>query len=215
MKTHISSRSIPGILLSLMLLSTGPSTADDFDRRGAYLGVEGIYAVSLFQDDVNDAFGLDDAVKLGDSAGLNARLGYRVFSWVALEAEYEWVDEMDLSYLGFHVGKFKSNTITGNLKFIVPTWRLQPYLVLGAGVALWKIEGVLDIVNQSSTGFAGRVGLGLDTYLTKNIVLSLEATGVLTTNKLDPSELPPEIGPDFSISHLYYVSFGAGLTYRF
>lgn len=184
--------------------------ADDFDRRGPYLGVNGVYAISLFQNEINELAGADDHFDLGDSPGVNARLGYRIFSWFAVEAQYEWVQSMDLKLLGIDLGDFKPNTVTGNLKFFLPTWRIQPYLLVGAGVALWDVES--PVYSQSSTGFAGRVGLGLDTYLTKHWVFNVEGTGVLNTNDIDPSRIDSDIT---SISHLYYFSISAGITYRF
>ncbi|MDG2334744.1 MAG: porin family protein [Myxococcota bacterium] len=195
-----------------LVLASGQAGADDFERSGAYIGVGGVYALSLFQDDINSFVGADDAFDLGDSPGVNARLGYRFWSWFALEAEYEWIEAMDLSLAGTQIGKFKPNTITGNLKFIIPTGRIQPYLLLGAGVALWDVQSSVESQRQSSTGFAGRAGLGLDTYLSKHWVLNLEATGVLNTNDLDPTKISADIA---SISHIYYFSFGAGITYRF
>ena len=184
--------------------------ADEFDRPGAYIGVNGVYAISLFQDEINDLANINDQFDLGDSPGVNARLGYRAFSWLAFEAQYEWVQSMDLKLLGVDLGDFKPNTVTGNLKFFIPVWRIQPYIILGAGVALWDIEGSTH--SQSSTGFAGRLGLGLDSYLTKHWVFNIEATGVLNTNDIDPSEISVDLT---DLSHLYYFSISAGITYRF
>ena len=198
------------LLLIVSAFISSQAAADDFDRPGAYIGVNGVYAISLFQDDINELAGLDDHFDLGDSPGVNARLGYRVFSWFAVEAEYEWVQSMDLKVLDVDLGDFKPNTVTANLKFILPVWRIQPYLLMGGGVAIWDIES--PIQNQSSTGFAGRVGLGIDTYLTKHWVFNLEATGVLNTNDIDPSKISNDIT---DISHLYYFSMSAGITYRF
>lgn len=200
---------VPLFFIVLALISS-QAAADDFDRPGAYIGVNGVYAISLFQNDINELAGLDDAFDLGDSPGVNARLGYRIFSWFAVEAEYEWVQSMDLKVLDLDIGDFKPNTVTANLKFILPVWRIQPYLLMGGGVAIWDIDS--PIQNQSSTGFAGRVGLGIDTYLTKHWVFNIEATGVLNTNDIDPSKISNDIT---DISHLYYFSMSAGITYRF
>ncbi len=201
------------LLLIVLPLSLGLSLqaqADEFDRPGAYIGVNGVYAISLFQNEINEIAGVNESFDLGDSPGVNARLGYRVFSWFALEAQYEWVQSMDLNFEGVDQGDFKPNTVTANLKFFIPVWRIQPYLLLGAGVAIWDIDS--PIQNQSSTGFAGRLGLGIDSYLTRHWVFNIEATGVLNTNDIDPSKISADIS---SISHLYYFSLSAGITYRF
>ena len=53
---------------------------------------------------------------------------------------------------------------------------------------------------------AGRAGLGLDLYITQNFVLNAQASVVATTLK------SPDIG---DIDDLNYMSFAAGLQYRF
>ena len=40
----------------LMTLSSSSAHADDFDRPGAYVGVNGVYGISLFQNEISDAF---------------------------------------------------------------------------------------------------------------------------------------------------------------
>ena len=64
---------------------------------------------------------------------------------------------------------------------------------------------------SSGQGFSGRAGLGFNIHVSEHIALNAEATAVLNTSTLAPTE------PDFdqSIGNLYYVAFSAGLTYRF
>ena len=64
----------------------------------------------------------------------------------------------------------------------------------------------IDIENGRQTDFAGRAGLGLDVYITPNIVLNAQGQIVLTTVK------KPDLG---DIDDLNYVGFAAGLQYRF
>jgi len=72
-------------------------------------------------------------VDIDDSVGLNARLGYRMLSWLAGEVEYEWVPGFDIKTLGVKALTLESSALTANLRFILPTGRFQPYLKVGAG----------------------------------------------------------------------------------
>jgi hypothetical protein len=202
------------------LLVTSSATADDFGRPGWYVGVNGAYAKNLFASQLEVIF---PGVALGDSGGLNARAGYRVASWFAVELQYEWMDGIRLSTTvpvgpipaGFTVGNFQPNNLTGNLKFQIPVWRTQPYLLLGGGMGHWTFTNtsgvplgpIPDGASATFTGFAGRVGLGADVYLTKHWALNGEVAGVF--NAADFSNLV-QIGTTF-----YYFSVSGGIMYRF
>lgn len=206
---------------------------DPFDRPGLYVGVGGTYQYNVFQNDIEGVINdeLDDALgsaanadtELGDSQGFNALVGYRVASWFAVELQYEWVDEYDIktsidlpfpqSGTIYHI---EGHALTANTKWIIPFWRIQPYFLLGGGVAFADVgRGDLadalvalggDIDDGLNVNPAARVGLGLDLYITQHILLNAQASGVLTTLK------EPDIG---DVDDLNYMSFAAGLQYRF
>ena len=124
-----------------------------------------------------------------------------------MELEYEWVDQYDVDgsadipAVGNISGRFYSiegHTLTANTKWIVPSGRIQPYFLLGGGVAISDVDrgdifdtalepfldsAGIDIKQGKHTKAAGRAGLGLDLYITKNILLNAEASAVLTTLK--------------------------------
>jgi opacity protein-like surface antigen len=205
---------------------------DPFDRPGFYVGVGGTYQYNLFQGDIEDVIqdALDDAipgasasVDLKDSQGLNALVGYRVASWFAVELQYEWVDryaikgslEAPFAASGT-IYDIEGQTLTANTKWIIPFWRIQPYFLLGGGLAVADVSrGNLadalvalggDIDAGTHTNAAARVGLGLDLYLTEHILLNAQASSVLTTLKKPDLE---------DVDDLNYMSFAAGLQYRF
>ena len=96
---------------------------------------------------------------------------------------------------------------------MIPTWRLQPYLYLGIGGQYYDLEAsarFADFVeldfSESGWAFAGRPGLGLDIYITENILVNVEVAGVLATS--NPSTIP-------DIGDMFYMTVGAGLQYRF
>ncbi|MEE2673106.1 MAG: hypothetical protein VX466_04875 [Myxococcota bacterium] len=212
---------------------------DPFDRSGLYVGISGVYQHNVFEDRIEDL--LEDAlqeavaptsaslgVSLEASGGLNAVVGYRLASFFAAELQYEWVSKYDVkaSLAGdppvpsasgslYSIG---GSTLTANTKFIVPFWRVQPYLLLGVGFSTWNVDRgpladplelldpEIDIDGGRQTGLAGRAGVGLDLYITPSIVLNAQGQIVLTTLK------KPDLG---DIDDFNYLGFSAGLQYRF
>ena len=213
---------------------------DPFDRPGFYLGIGGSYQYNAFQnrieDEIQDALEGTGVLPAGtmvgfdikDSGGVNAVVGYRVGSWFALELEYEWIDEYDvegstnISGVSGSLYSIEGHTLTANTKWIIPFWRIHPYLLLGGGVAISDVDrgsifndpilqpalasAGIDIEDRKHTNAAGRAGLGLDLYITKNILVNAEASAVLTTLE------KPDVG---DVDDLNYMSFAAGIQYRF
>jgi opacity protein-like surface antigen len=222
-----------GLLLTLpeFARAENESDPDPFDRPGFYIGGGATYQFNAFSGRIEDV--IEDELKdvnpasnpnfdLDESFGANALLGYRIWSWFALELQYEWVDEYDikgsveLPPLSGKLYSIEGHTLTANTKWIIPFWRIQPYLLLGGGVAMSDVsKGSLadaftslgaDIDDGKHLKPAARGGLGLDLYITKHIVVNAQASAVLTTLK------NPDIG---DIDDLNYMSFAAGLQYRF
>ena len=227
--------SLHGFLLFLLVsfLASGSASAEQesFARTGAYFGLSGIYTHNFFDGQIDDAFsdlvGGSVDVDIDDSSGLNARLGYRAASFIAFELQYEWVDNFETkvtSPLPLLSGESATIDITGhsltaNMKLIIPTWRIQPYFLVGAGYSLYEsdtsftpvftlIPGIDQIDGGKESGFAARGGAGIDWYITRHIVLNTEVTALVTTQDFKK----PDTG---SIDNLYYLSIGAGLQYRF
>ncbi len=207
------------------LLAVGPALADDgessvFGKPGFYLGAGGVYASDIFEtkieDIVEDSFGVSANVDVDNSWGAGGRLGYRLGSWFAAEIQYEWIDpfDVDLSAVGIPIGSasLEAQTVTLNGRLIAPTWRTQPYLLVGIGGAFYDFTDntVGNILggSDSKTGFAGRTGGGLDVYLTNSLVLNAEANVLLTTENFNT----PAAG---ELDDLYYLSVGVGLRYQF
>jgi opacity protein-like surface antigen len=194
------------------LLAAGASHADDFDRRGAYLGINAAYGIDLFTTEIANLAGVPPIpLTYDDSWGLNARLGYRALSWLALEVQYEWMKGIDVGLAGVNFATYKPHTLTGNLKLYLPVWRVQPYLLAGGGLAIYSLDfvGPLSVLNESGTGFGFRGGAGADVYLTKNLALNVEGTAVLNTSDLSLNQAT------FTQTNLYYFSISGGLLFRF
>ncbi len=204
-------RLIVTALAAAALFLASPVHAGDFGKRGLYLGVNGAYGLDLLSTELAGAVGVPlPPVSYDNSWGLNARVGYRAFSFLALEAEYEWMKGIGINVNGAPVATYKPHTLTGNVKLFLPIWRVQPYLLAGGGVSIYDVEAVGTGTSLASgTGFGFRGGAGLDLYVTESLSLNAEATAVLNTSKFDT-----DIGAATETS-LYYFSLSAGLAYHF
>jgi outer membrane protein W len=206
------------VCVTILLLAAGAGADDDgFSRSGPYLGVGATGAIHLFEDEVQKESG--GLAEVEDSAGLNARLGYRALSWLALEAQYEWVAGLDfvatqdlgpVAGKGDTLARLQSHTVTANLKLLLPIWRIQPYLLAGIGGAYYVIDDKTGFgAGGDEWAFAGRVGVGGDLYLTKNLLAFVEVSGVLTTLDITAPTTSQ------SLTGLYYLSTQLGLQWRF
>lgn len=206
-------RSLACALLVAALPATG--SAEDYSRFGPYLGVGASLSLDFFEDEVEDA--LEDvvpgvSVDVDEAWGANARAGLRLLSPLAIEVQYEWLSPYDISVQPLGTVELEQHVVTGNLKLYLPIWRVQPYLLGGVGVQYYQLDGTvgpLD-VDESDTAFAARVGLGLDVYLTRNLLVNAEASGLLSDETIDI----PVPGVE-DIHGLHYLSVQAGLQYRF
>lgn len=199
-----------------LLLCTTPAGAQehDYSRAGLYVGGGFSYATDLYEEEIEDALASGVSVDIEDSFGVNARMGARFFRFIALEIQYEWLDDYDikipsaggLSNIGVH-------TLTGNLKVYLPIQRFQPYVLAGVGFQRYEIDSNYlsgAIISQDDDYvLAGRVGLGFDAYLTEHVVFYAEGSVVLSNASIN---LPQPAG---TVDNLFYAGFQSGLIWRF
>jgi len=191
-----------------LLASPGLATAEDYSRPGFYIGVGGSYEFNVLESQFEKV--LNDKVNIDEGVGLNARLGYRLLSWLAGEVEYEWVPGFDVKIQDKKALELGASVITANVRFILPTGRFQPYLKLGAGGYFATLTDALGVgLKADQDGFAARAGLGLDLYFTENIAAYIGVDGVFTTQDITNATTLQ------SASGLYYVTGQAGIQYRF
>ena len=201
-----------GLTVLVVCLALGEARADDggFARPGVYIGVGASRSANLVEAFLDGTPVLED-IDVSNSWGVNTRLGYRVASWFAVEAEYEWLDPFNASLDGVHVGTLGIQSATVNLRFIGPFGRFQPYLLLGAGAGFFSVDTPASGLMVDHSAFAGRIGLGIDVYLVENLYLNVGAEGMLS-----PAEVKLNTG-SFQVSEngLGTVTFQAGLGFRF
>jgi len=197
------------LLTFLVLLAPGFASAQDYSRFGPYIGGGGSYTAALWEDDLEDEIGV--SVDGDDAWGANARLGLRIFSVLAVEAQYEWLDDYGVDVAGIHAVDIGSHALTGNLKLFLPLWRIQPYLLAGIGFAHVDLDDKLGLgISGSETALAGRAALGFDAYITEHIALYAEG-GVLVVDQKIDTGVP---GAD-DVSPLVFTGAQVGLMFRF
>jgi opacity protein-like surface antigen len=188
--------------------------AADVSRSGAYVGLGGVYAFHWFAGHAydRDLGGTVGRVTTSGSPGLNARVGYRARPWLAAEVEYEWLEGFRNDVAGANVATLASHMLTLNGKLVYPGWgRLQPYALGGVGFSIWKARdrsGPGAGLDATSAGLAGRIGLGVEAWLSEHWLLDLGLAIALSTAEIENS-----LGGD--LDNLFYVPIQLGVRYRF
>jgi opacity protein-like surface antigen len=163
---------------------------DELSRNGWYVGGYGVYAFEFYRD--------TGGVSFDNSTGANFRIGYRGYEWFALEAEVEWIEGFDATV----PGKVEARTIIGGLngKFYPLGGRYQPYVLIGGNGMNVDIDHKSTGPDDDETDWAFRMGLGLEIYATRHIVVGVEGSYVWALGDI--------WGAD-------YTSVGAGVLFRF
>jgi len=185
-------------LLAALLGLPLSAAADDFLREGWYLGGRGVYTQVDF-----DTQGVAQ-----NDFGFNLVAGYRISKYLASDFEFEYIDAIpvdgkpgpnfdvrtfDLAWM------FRFYPLSFAFDASSPLHRVQPYLAAGPAwqwVALNRFPGN----DRNRGGFAGRLGGGLDVYLTENLSLNADATYVLSAG---------------DVRDYRYLSIGWGFAYHF
>jgi hypothetical protein len=189
----------PAAALGAALAAAPAALAQDYLRTGWYAGARGVYAVEDFDlpGDVDDDF------------GFNLFGGYRLFSFLGSDFEFEYVDAMAVrgepAGPNFDVRTF---VLSWNFRAYPLAWafppsspfqRVQPYLAAGVSNQWVQIQR-FPSGDKDEGNFAGRLGAGIDVYLTENVALT--TNGIYTLGGGD-------------VNDFRYWSVGWGVLYRF
>jgi opacity protein-like surface antigen len=119
---------------------------------------------------------------------------------VAAEMTFEWLNGFDPGYGGFP--GIDTWSLGVGLRAYLLTGRVQPYGLLGLGVAKGNVEKPSDdsTLQISGTGGELRLGGGVEVYLTDEVVLDLGLAYPFRMGDLE----------DFD-----YLTISAGVSYRF
>ena len=191
------------LLLCLALVLALPESvrADEgYTRTGVYFGFHSMYMGELFESEIEDSLpGVD--LEVDDSKGFNARFGYRLFPWLALELQGDYYDDYNIELLGVDAAELGGWSASLIGKFYPFTGRIQPYLLGGGGYMQVDLSDQLGLgLSEDSSGSVAQGGLGVDIYLTRHIVLNLESSYAY---------------PMGGVADLDFWTVRGGLEYRF
>jgi opacity protein-like surface antigen len=174
-----------------LAVANGALADEDFSGTGLQLGMAGLVAIPT---------DLESGIDLA-SGGFNARVGYRLVPRFAAELEYEWLSSFSPSFF-FTDAKVEPWALTANGRFYLLTSRVQPFLLLGAGILRAERERTSfgGTRSSESTEFAARFGLGVDVYVVGGLAVTFDTSYLLPTGPLED---------------LDYLAIGLGLQYRF
>lgn len=178
-----------------------PPAQHDFTRDGWYVQIQGIYALENFGETGGWGTG---GLDVDDTYGFNVEAGYRVAQLFALGAEFEWTyafESGDLLRIGTqNVGiPFRLYPLARLFDSGALANRFQPFIKLSP-TWQWADREIEGHEDSGKGGFVGRMGAGLDIYITENLVIV--ASGLYNW-------------PTGGIDSLGYWSFGTGFQYRF
>lgn len=130
---------VASFLLCAATVATADGPAPDYSRPHLYIG-GGFGGASDFLESNVEALNPLLDVKTGWSA--NVRVGYRAFSWFAIEGMYEGAYELDLTIADITFYQFDLHNLLVSLKFILPLRRFEPYFMLGFGAQSGRFNDV-------------------------------------------------------------------------
>jgi opacity protein-like surface antigen len=188
-EVHLFKRLV-SVLVWLCVCAPSSYAGEDYQRPGPYLGIGASYAIenfSLDSDELNLAGALGSGLnpKYDNSAGVDVQIGYRLDSRFAVEFLYGFLEGFD-SHAGALASEIDLHLVTLNAKWFplgeLCDGRLQPYALAGVGTQIVNSEvrsSAFEKPYETDAGFVGRVGGGIDYYLTESFGVEVEASYML------------------------------------
>jgi opacity protein-like surface antigen len=199
------------VIAVVVSFAISASAADDalfgkttWSRPGLYVGGGFGVAWDFLEDPIENVIPELD-IQTGWSA--NARAGIRATSWFAFEALYEGQYNIKAELDGIEFANSTNHALLANFKFILPSWRLHPYIGIGLGAQYGSFRYALSPLNLSRWDFALRPSLGLDSYITRNWLVNLEVAPTIRFR--DWGVIPSAATDNITLT------VSAGLQYRF
>jgi opacity protein-like surface antigen len=163
-------------------VAVAPAVVEEAPNRYPYIGAGALFAIENFHCDADNAW------------GYNARVGYRINDYVAVELMGEHAadnfDDADkVDGFGRLNGDVSVWNITANAKIYPVRGMFQPYILIGPGY------GQADLPHDDNHGFVARFGGGIDILFTDNFGMDVESGYVLGTGAVsDYDYVPISIG---------------------
>ncbi|SCY43094.1 porin family protein [Desulfoluna spongiiphila] len=134
-----------------------------------------------------------NGIDFDESVGFNVKLGYRISDSLEAEIDYLYIDGFDGSVAGIEAFELDGYAITANAKWYPSEGKVQPYCLVGAGVAdLTASVDFQDIQNsESDWGAVFRAGAGVDAYVSESVLFFGEISYYLTCGDIDDNDFMP------------------------
>ena len=148
----------------------------DFARKGPYMEWAVSYAHFLgLEDELNKTAG--PGIEVTDGVGGDLSVGYRFTNHLALDGQFTYVGIGDAQVNNRSIAQFEFFSLMMNGRAYALTGRVQPYFIGGIG---WQYANIdndqLPGVDDTSQGFAFKVGAGADFYLNRHFALTAAVT---------------------------------------
>ncbi len=154
------------------LRETIEEESNDPTRSGPLLGFGGIYALENF-----DGIGMST----DDSGGFNATVGYRFNKWVSSDLRVERYVEFDSPN-----GEVNGWAVGLDARGYYPLGAVQPFGLLGMNyLDMETTNSAAANTKKTDDGPALRFGIGLDWYITSNLVLTPDISYMLGFGEVD------------------------------
>jgi opacity protein-like surface antigen len=166
------------------------ASAQEIPKMGLYMGLGLDLAVEDF-DDYDNGKGFDTGV------GFLLTVGYRFHPNIAFEGSCEFMDHLDSNHPDPNLDA-SILAFNGNIKGYLTTLRVQPFVLLGAGITRFRFDQDGD--KDDDVGVTAHFGGGLDYYVIPKVSIGITVTYVVTSGK---------------INGLDHTTIGMGAQYRF
>jgi opacity protein-like surface antigen len=163
------------VVFAVLVLVAAPALAQDYARPGFALGAGISYAGEDF-DDVGSGF--------DDTAALDVFGSYRFHPNLGVEARFEHTLDFE-GDLGPYDVDVNLWSLTANLQVFVLTGQFQPFVGVGLGYGGAEAEVSGPIGDDDVTDPVWRLFGGLDSYVTPNMAVGLEAAYNFGIDDLD------------------------------
>jgi len=191
----------------LLMASTSWAQEPDYGRPGWYAGVGAGTGIAFLDSLIQSKTG--EVVSLDAGGSFNARGGYRVNSWLAVEALYEGVYASNVQIADTKEAADRTtNSFVANLKLLLPIQRVHPYFMLGLGAqqGTFNGKGPFEFLDSSRWDFTLRTAFGVDGYITEHWLVNLELAPSMRF--ADYSRIPSETTDNV------LLTIGLGVQYR-
>jgi len=212
-----------GIVAAVLLMAPGLAPAAEI---GPYIGIGGTFAKQDFDtgDLDRELAGTGLSADFDDTWGLNVKAGYKFNRYVAAELALDYLPNFKWS-VATRVG---GTPLSGELTVDVMAWtisakispfdsqKIKPYFVVGGGIMHASADATVSIPGASAYGdisysssddetdLCGKIGLGVDFFVTDQVSLGLEGAYFAGFNDLDIIGFRPR-----------FYTVTAGVAYHF